>query len=151
MNRPLKVLVVEDDWITQKAIQCLLDTDANLTVDVAGSIAQAEAKLESSRYNVILLDLLLPDAKDLEGLIKLTTNYPKIPIVVLSGLGKHMEARSLAGGAEEFLEKPTSAQALISSVRHAAIRHEVSREFAPLHASLAATEEAIKKYEEAKG
>ncbi len=149
MNRPLKVLVVEDNIQVQRAIEAMLSLDKNLTVDTAGSMAQAETRLTTSTYNVILLDLMLPDAKDLEGLVRLTTNYPKTPIVVLSGLGKEMEISALQKGAEDFIEKPpTSAQSLISSVRHAAIRHEVSKEFASLHESLAATGEALKSYEE---
>ncbi len=148
MNRPLKILIVEDSPYVQKALVAMLSLDSNLTTEVAGSIREATEMIHTGHFNVILLDLLLPDANDLEGLTALQKDFPVMPIVVLSGLGKDMEASVMESGAQDFLEKPpASSAALIEALRKAAIRNAASLRFAEIHASRQATAQAIEEFE----
>ena len=148
MNRPLRVLVVEDNESVQRAIFAMLSSDSNITADAVTTIKDAEIHVRSGAYNVVLLDLLLPDARDLEGLVLLQKEFPTVPVVILSGLGRSMETAALEGGAQDYIEKPPeSAQALIDSLRKATIRSEWYQKVHDLKQSREATAKAIECYD----
>ena len=110
-----RILLVEDDPYIRDACVQVLEDHTVVAVD-DGVVALEE--IERRRPDVILLDLIMPRAR-LDGLALLSrlTAGPRIPIIVLSGLGSALEeglspeltaAHSIAA----ILSKPFSAEAL---------------------------------------
>lgn len=106
LNKP-KILIVEDDTflaglLTEHFKKSGLDFD--LVVD--GEKALSKARVE--RFDLILLDLVLPgiDGYEVLGQLKKDTELAKIPILILSNLGRKEEIeRGLNLGAVDFLVK----------------------------------------------
>lgn len=151
MQRPLHVLIVEDSpQMAEFLCHALPSVDRNLTVEAVGSLAQAVIRLSRDGVNVVLLDLLLPDAEDIQAVCKIQKTFPEMPVVVLSAMGSDVEKDALEAGAEDFIPKggpdstPTS---IVRSIRHAVIRHEVHLRFRQAQQSLESTARAIEKAE----
>lgn len=105
MNPPLQILVVEDSP-TQSARACMaLETAGMIAVPVMTVAAAIEA-LAGSSFDAILLDLILPDAAELEAVLKLREVAPSIPIVVQTSIeDEALAIRALQHGAEDYLTK----------------------------------------------
>ena len=85
---PTNILIVDDHPLFVEALeQVIQNTFADAAVSKATSIETARAVLdEESGFDLVLLDLSMPDTRGLEGVIELRTRYPKVPIVVVSAL-----------------------------------------------------------------
>ncbi|MGH2840546.1 MAG: PAS domain S-box protein, partial [Solirubrobacteraceae bacterium] len=107
--KTVEVLLVEDGAIDAQVTAHMLATSRALHFDVtlAVSLAEALARVAERRFDVILLDLGLPDASGLDGLHALRPVAPEATaIVVLSALAEEEIALSaLEAGAEDYLTK----------------------------------------------
>ncbi|WP_414544679.1 ATP-binding protein [Nostoc sp. CCY0012] len=85
------------------------------------------ASLPQRRFNVVLLDLSLPDSTGIETLKAYRAAVPDIPVVVLTGLDdEELALRALAEGAQDYLVKDQiTIQLLMRSVRYAMEREEI--------------------------
>ncbi|HEX2836274.1 MAG TPA: PAS domain S-box protein [Thermoanaerobaculia bacterium] len=120
----MRVLLVEDSNEDARALEALLEESGYVT-DRARSLAQAMALLRTERFDVILLDLGLPDSESdltLERLRGVTTT---IPIVVLTGRADEEAAlAAVAAGAQDYLTKgATDGATLLRAIRYARERH----------------------------
>ncbi len=121
---PIHVLLVEDDagdalLVEEHFARC------SIMVALHHVTSLAEA-LEAQRIRVdcVLLDLALPDARDLEALTAVLTAFDA-PVVVLTGFSDHeLGVAAVAAGAEDYLAKNEVDPALLErSVRYAIERH----------------------------
>jgi len=152
MKRALRILLIEDSLSVQKAILSILATDPKMTIDTVENLRLALEKLSAYQYDVIVLDLQLPDANDLVSLKSLRASHPQIAIVVLTGYGTpEVETEAMELGAQDFLEKPPEPARLINVIHKAAIRQEVMdeviRKFQPIKEAQRVIGEAINKFE----
>ncbi|MGZ0747008.1 bacterio-opsin activator domain-containing protein [Haloparvum sp. AD34] len=87
-------------------------------------------RLESTDFDVVLLDLGLPDSKGMNTLTTLVEEFPMEPVVVLTGLSdREVGTKALRQGADEYLVKDEiSPDLLIRSVYHAIERQAHRRE-----------------------
>jgi DNA-binding NtrC family response regulator len=107
------LLVVDDEpnILTTLATALRLEGYA---VDVAGGCRVAEDKLQKRAYDILLLDIALPDGDGIELLQKLRAGRNEIPCIVMSGHGTIDAAvRATRLGAIDFLEKPLSTDRLL--------------------------------------
>lgn len=89
--------------------------DPQATVEQVGSLDTALA-LQGQVYQLILLDLNLPNVVNLDGLTQMKTTFPDTPIVVISGDDDpHIIAQAIQGGASGFIPKSTN----VAVTRHA--------------------------------
>src|SRR5919108_1433159 len=79
------ILVVEDDEDDALLVREMLGPN-RFEMAHAQRLAEAKSHLANASPGCVLLDLTLPDAHELEGLIELRTHAPDVPIVILSGL-----------------------------------------------------------------
>lgn len=121
----MRLLLVEDDRTFQDWVRLLLqDGPDACSVAAVGSISDALDELRRSEYDLVLLDLLLPDSEGLEGLGRLAQSRPEQPIVVLTGAPEEQLAlAAIDHGAHDYLEKDSLDRA---SLRRA-LRHAVAR------------------------
>ncbi|MBK8908808.1 MAG: response regulator transcription factor [Rhodospirillales bacterium] len=117
----MRVLLVEDDPSMSRAIELMLKSEG-MVVDTTdlGEDGFEIGKLYD--YDIILLDLMLPDMDGMEVLRRLRRSRIDTPILILSGLAQpESKVRGLADGADDYMTKPFNKQELIARV-HAIIR-----------------------------
>jgi DNA-binding NtrC family response regulator len=113
------VLVVEDSESLRRLYGAYLREQPWQTVSV-GSAGDAIAAIADATPTLVLLDLQLPDANDLELLTALREQAPDIGVVVATGHGSvDLAVEAIRMGAIDFLEKPLSKDRLIHTLRNA--------------------------------
>lgn len=107
-------------------------------------------KDQSERTGVILLDLIMPHMSGQELLIRLSEEYPEIPVIVITATHEiEMAVLSMQHGAFDYLAKPVEKMRLLSSVRRAIEKRTITRENQTLKRSLLSEELATPKAFEA--
>jgi two-component system cell cycle response regulator CtrA len=117
----MRVLIVEDDSATSASIELVLKAEGFIcdTTDL-GEDGLEIGKLYD--YDIIVLDLMLPDIDGYEVLRRLRAARVRTPILILSGLGElDHKIKGLGFGADDFLTKPFDKRELVARI-HAIIR-----------------------------
>src|SRR6202049_5152319 len=113
----MRVLFVEDDAAMAASIKMMLVKE-NFICDTTDL---GEDGLEIGKlydYDIILLDLMLPDIDGYEVLRRLRAARVRTPILILSGLGElDHKIKGLGFGADDFLTKPFDRRELIARVQ----------------------------------
>ena len=115
----MKILVIEDEPDIRKNLEYNLAREG-FSVIGAASISEAESNLSAQTFNLILLDLMLPDGSglDLCKKIKADSKTESIPIIILTA--KDDEVDKVVGfeiGADDYVTKPFSVRELILRVK----------------------------------
>jgi signal transduction histidine kinase/DNA-binding response OmpR family regulator len=142
----LHVLLVEDSDADAELVRDALSecVDADILLTRVERLQNAKERLEKERFDVVLLDLSLPDAMGFDGLHCLREAAPGAPIVVLTGLldsaaGTH----ALQQGAQDFLQKgQVGGSELLRAIRYARERQQYTdrtRLLAEVNAALASS------------
>jgi diguanylate cyclase (GGDEF)-like protein len=125
-GRVLRVLLVEDDPDQATLVRYLLDSafGAGHELVQVERIADAHEELNERDVACVLLDLSLPDSRELMGLVQLRAGAPDVPIVVLSARAEEMLAlRAVQEGAQDYLVKGrVNADQLGRAIRYAIAR-----------------------------
>lgn len=117
---PTRILIVEDHPIYAEALRLALHDDVlGMTMVVVNSLKQAKVALSSQHgFNLVLLDLWLPDTQGLDGLIELRGLFPKLPIVVISAFtGSTVVSRVMVCGAAGFISKSADKASFSRAIR----------------------------------
>lgn len=113
----MRVLLVEDDTATARSIELALASEG-IVCDVA---QLGEEGLEIGKiydYDLIILDLMLPDIDGYEVLLRLRSAKVKVPILILSGLaGTDQKIKGLGFGADDYLTKPFNRGELVARIQ----------------------------------
>jgi len=120
----IKVLQVEDDEIDRKAVERILKKSAlpaEFLVKSFDRLQPALQELGEKDYDIVLVDLGLPDSKGLEIIQKVRDANPVIPIVVLTGLDdEETGLLAIKNGANDYLVKgPQIQNSLVRAVLYA--------------------------------
>ena len=117
----MRVLVVEDDSATAQSIELMLKSGSfNVYTTDLGEEGIDLGKIYD--YDIILLDLNLPDMSGFEVLRSLRVSKVKTPILILSGLaGIEDKVRGLGFGADDYMTKPFHKDELVARI-HAIVR-----------------------------
>jgi two-component system OmpR family response regulator len=116
----MRILVVEDeDSIASFVVKGL--TAEGHTVERAATAAEAIGLGTGFEFDLILLDLLLPDGHGLDVLKRIRAERPDVPVIVVSALGEVDDKVDLLdAGADDYLVKPFAFAELAARVRAAA-------------------------------
>ena len=117
----MRVLVIEDDSATAQSIELMLKSESfNVYITNLGEEGLDLGKLYD--YDIILLDLNLPDMSGFEVLRSLRLAKVKTPILILSGLtGIEDKLKGLGFGADDYVTKPFHKDELVARI-HAVVR-----------------------------
>jgi two-component system cell cycle response regulator CtrA len=112
----MRVLLIEDDRATAQSIELMLKSESfNIYTTDLGEEGVDLGKLYD--YDIILLDLNLPDMSGFEVLRSLRVSKVKTPILILSGLaGTEDKVRGLGFGADDYLTKPFHKNELVARI-----------------------------------
>ncbi len=117
----MRVLLIEDDSATAQSIELMLNTEGfNVyTTDLGEEGADLGKHFD---YDIILLDINLPDISGYDVLKQLRVNRVRTPILILSGLnGIDDKVKGLGVGADDYLCKPFHKDELVARI-HAIVR-----------------------------
>src|SRR6186713_932345 len=128
----MRVLLIEDDSATAQSIELMLKSESfNVYTTDLGEEGVDLGKLYD--YDIILLDLNLPDMSGFEVLRSLRVSKVKTPILILSGLaGIEDKVRGLGVGADDYVTKPFHKDELIARI-HAIVRRTMGHAEPTLH------------------
>ena len=117
----MRVLLIEDDSATAQSIELMLKSESfNVYTTDLGEEGVDLGKLYD--YDIILLDLNLPDMSGYEVLRTLRLSKVKTPILILSGMaGIEDKVRGLGFGADDYVTKPFHRDELVARI-HAIVR-----------------------------
>lgn len=116
MNTQLKVLIIEDEIKVVEAVKAYLEKDG-FTVDYAMLGSDALQIFNENRYDLIVLDLMLPDITG-EEICKKIRQVSDVPIIMLTA--KSSEDSKINGlniGADDYLIKPFSPRELLARIK----------------------------------
>jgi len=113
----MRVLLIEDDSATAQSIELMLKSESfNVYTTDLGEEGVDLGKLYD--YDIILLDLNLPDMSGYEVLRTLRISKIKTPILILSGLaGIEDKVRGLGFGADDYMTKPFHKDELVARIQ----------------------------------
>lgn len=107
-----QVLLIDDDPGTRFGFSQYL-SKKGYVVNEASCLAEAREATSSQRFDVILLDLYLPDGSGLDWILEIRDSYPDIPLVVITGMGDiPVAVEAMRRGADNFLTKPVDMASL---------------------------------------
>jgi two-component system cell cycle response regulator CtrA len=119
----MRVLLIEDDIVAARSVELSLASEG-IICDTAsiGEEGIEVGRIYVDEYDIILLDLMLPDIDGYEVLLRLRSAKVKTPILILSGLSSvDQKIKSLGFGADDYLTKPFNKGELIARI-HAIVR-----------------------------
>jgi len=132
MSAPTRILLVEDSRSDARLLEATLQ-DAGIhrfRLTHVERLDEALAALGDGGFDVVLLDLHLPDSQGLDTLAQLKREQPGVPVVVLTGLDdEELAVRAVQAGAQDYLPKGVVDGALLARlIRHAVERHQIGVE-----------------------
>jgi len=112
-----RILLVEDEALIRIPMASALES-AGFAVEGAATGADALAVMEAEAFDLLILDVVLPDMEGWEILrrVREAEEVRTLPVLVVTGLEGLNAERALARGADEFLTKPVSPRVLVDTV-----------------------------------
>ncbi len=134
-DRSQRILLIEDNPADADLITDELGSSAEHGYEVvtATRLQDGLEKLQGGSFDLVLLDLSLPDCRGLETFLRVYRRYPEIPIVIISGLDDlSLAFDAVRSGAQDYLFKGELDQAmLLKAVQFAVERHARLRRLNP--------------------
>jgi diguanylate cyclase (GGDEF)-like protein len=104
----MEVLLVEDDRLDVEMVTQILKRDDRTSYRLTHveTLAQCLDRLESDRFDIVLVDLNLPDATGGDVVNRISLAYSHVPVVILSGnADQDFATRAIRAGAQDFIVK----------------------------------------------
>ena len=122
----MRVLVVEDDDLLADGLRAGLSA-RGATVDAVTCVADAECALSNNAFDVIVLDLMLPDGSGLDLLRRMRAAGDRTPTLALTAIDEPADrVAGLDAGADDYLGKPFDLDELAARLR-AIVRRRTGR------------------------
>ncbi len=114
----MKVLIIDDEKNICTSIKNIVE-DEGFEAVYAMTYNEGMDKLKIYNFDVIFLDIWLPDKDGMEGLKEIKKQYPETEVIMISGHGNIENAvDSVKHGAYDFLEKPLSLERIVVILKH---------------------------------
>jgi two-component system, NarL family, invasion response regulator UvrY len=114
-----RVLIADDHAVVRAGYKQFLEAEAGITA--IGETASGNETLDQLRrhdWDLLLMDIHMPDRSGLDILKHVTSGFPKVRVLIMSGLPEEQYARSvLRAGASGYLSKGGSPEELLKAVR----------------------------------
>ncbi|MFW9902745.1 MAG: PAS domain S-box protein [Candidatus Thorarchaeota archaeon] len=122
-----KILLIEDnpDYCQLIHDQLIYDKTTEFILQNTDRVSSGIQMLKDEEFDVVLLDLLLPDAKELEALERIVNFKHDVPVIILTAVGdERLAFTALQKGAEDYLIKGKFETALLIRSIHYAIKRK---------------------------
>jgi two-component system, NarL family, invasion response regulator UvrY len=119
----VRIMIVDDHDVVRVGFRQILVEHSRFKFTAeAGSAKEAFEQLRTNTFDIVLLDLSLPDGSGVDVLRKIRERYPDTKVLILSGFAEEQYGvNMLRAGAAGFLSKTCNAQQLIQAVETVAI------------------------------
>lgn len=122
------ILIIDDEIEIRESLQTLLEMEG-YHVETAASAQQGLTRIGEHAFDLVLLDLALPDRNGLELLSELRSYDPQLSIIMITAYGTVENAvRAMQSGAVNFVQKPWDNEKLLADVRAVVGRRRTEEE-----------------------
>lgn len=122
------VLIIDDEAEIRESLETLLGLEG-YDVDSAGTAEEGLARLGEQNYDLVLLDLALPDRSGMEILSEIRSQDAQLAVIMITAYGTVENAvRAMQVGAANFIQKPWDNEKLLADVRAAIARRRAEEE-----------------------
>ena len=126
-RHPLRILLAEDNVVNQKLALRLLQ-QMGYRADLASNGIEAVESVERQRYDVVLMDVQMPEMDGLEATRRIVARWqngerPRIVAMTANAMQGDREA-CLAAGMDDYITKPIRVDALVEALRDSTMRRE---------------------------
>lgn len=125
----IKALLIEDDPDHAYLFREILRDAKGVSIDIRQSerLSSALESLSAEQFDIIVSDLGLPDSQGIETFLSIHTQYPDVPIIVLTGLNdEDLALKAVQSGAQDYLIKGrVEGDVLIRSMRYSIERQKM--------------------------
>jgi two-component system, NarL family, invasion response regulator UvrY len=120
----MRILIADDHPLVRRGVRNLLEEAfPDASISEADDLAALMNNARAAPWDIVLLDLSMPNTSGLEGLLKLKRACPETPVLVLSVHAEEQYAvRALKADAMGYLTKDRSVEELLKAVRHVLAR-----------------------------
>jgi DNA-binding NarL/FixJ family response regulator len=121
----MRVLVVDDHAIVRRGLrQILAEAKGIDAVSEANDAASAIAAVEKGSFDVVVLDVSLPDRSGIEVLAEIRARRPRLPVLILSVHPEdQLAVRALRAGASGYISKESAPEELVTALRRVTSGH----------------------------
>ncbi len=131
-----RILVVDDEVDIRESLEILL-TMENYQVDLAPNATEGQHKIESGNYDLILLDLMMPDRSGMEVLRDVRERDTETPIFMITAYGSiEVAVNALKNGANDYFSKPWDNEKLLIEIDRMIAQARLQRENTQLKRAL---------------
>jgi two-component system, NarL family, invasion response regulator UvrY len=118
----IRVLIADDHALVREGLRKVLELDESIALaGEAASASEVLAELAQGEIDLVLLDLLMPGCTDVDLIERIATEYPGLPVLVLTmHADPHIARRALEAGALGYLTKDISTELLVEAVHQVA-------------------------------
>ena len=122
------ILIIDDEVEIRESLQTLLELEG-YEVEAAANGEEGLSKLGERPFDLVLLDLALPDRNGIDLLPEIRALDSQLPVIIITAYGTVEDAvRAMQGGAGNFLQKPWDNEKLLADVRAAVGRRRAEEE-----------------------
>src|SRR6266849_6230483 len=131
-----RVLVIDDEAEIRESLETLLQLEG-YAVASAATGNEGTALLGERTFDIVLLDLALPDKNGMDVLAEIRMLNPQQPVIMITAYGTVENAvRAMQSGATNFIQKPWDNEKLLADVRAAVARQRAEEENVQLKRAL---------------
>src|SRR6266550_2420163 len=135
-SRSGTVLIIDDEAAIRESLETLLELEG-YAVESASSGEEGLARLGDGSFDLVLLDLALPDRNGIDLLAEIHAHDPHLSVIMITAYGTVENAvRAMQAGASNFVQKPWDNEKLLADVRTAVARHRAEEENVQLKRAL---------------
>ena len=122
MSKPIRVLIADDHAIVRQGLRQILSDTPDLTVaGEAENGVQAVQMVRNGEWDVVLMDVSMPDRNGIDALKLIKKEFPRLPVLILSMYPEEQYAiRALKAGASGYLTKQRAPELLVTAIRQVA-------------------------------
>ena len=131
-----RILVIDDEADIREGLELLLSGE-NYAVDLAENATVGLQKFESGYYDLILLDLMMPDRSGMDVLAEIRQRDTETPVFMLTAYGSvELAVRALKSGANDYFAKPWDNEKLLIEIDRMISKGRLERENTQLKRAL---------------
>lgn len=122
MTTQIRILIADDHAIVRHGLrQILSDSEGMVVAGEAKNGVQALQMARQGEWDVVLMDVSMPDKNGIDTLKQIKKEYPKLPVLMLSMHPEEQYAiRALKAGASGYLTKQSAPEQLVTAIRQVA-------------------------------
>jgi len=128
MTDEIKILVVDDELGIREGCRRVLETE-NYRVDMAVDIQSGLQKIRETIYDLVLLDVMMPDGRGIDLLAPIAARDPDTISIIITGYATvEMAVEAIKAGAYDFISKPFTSDLLLMTVHQGLEKRRLSLE-----------------------